>query len=61
MSMLAMSMLWGHAVGVGIVMMMVVFVAIWLWAWLPHHKRAFDELAKLPLRDLDLHTDGNDR
>jgi len=31
--------------------MMLVFIAIWIWAWLPHHKRVFGELARLPLHD----------
>ena len=43
--------LWGHVVGILTLTVMIVFVAIWAWAWLPHHKRAFDELAKLPLED----------
>ena len=46
-----MSAIWGHAIGVGIVLLMLVFGAIWLWAWLPHHRRAFDALARLPMRD----------
>jgi len=42
---------WGHVVGIITVAVMLVFVAIWGWAWLPHHKRDFDALAKLPLED----------
>lgn len=42
---------WGHFLGIVTVVVMVVFLAIWAWAWLPHHKRVFDELAKLPLKD----------
>lgn len=42
---------WGHAIGVVTVMLMLIFVGIWAWAWLPQHRRAFDELAKLPLED----------
>ena len=30
---------------------MLVFLGIWAWAWLPHHKRTFDALAKLPMED----------
>ena len=47
-----MSPVWGHAIGVGIVLLMLVFCAIWLWAWLPHHKRAFNDLARLPMLDI---------
>lgn len=50
-----MSPLWGHAIGLVIVLMMVVFCAVWLWAWLPYHRRAFDALARLPMRE-----DGHD-
>ena len=46
-----MSELAGHLIGVMIVLMMLVFIGIWIWAWLPHHKREFDALAKLPLED----------
>lgn len=46
-----MSPLWGHAIGVAIVLMMLVFGGIWFWAWLPHHRNAFDALARLPMRD----------
>jgi cytochrome c oxidase cbb3-type subunit 4 len=48
-----MSALWGHLIGVMIVLLMLVFIGIWIWAWLPHHKDAFDDLARLPLRDED--------
>lgn len=40
-----------HAVGVSIVVLMAIFVAIWLWAWLPHHKKNFDALARMPMSD----------
>ena len=46
-----MSPFWGHVVGMVTAILMLIFVGIWIWAWLPHHKRAFDELAKLPLED----------
>jgi len=46
-----MSELAGHLIGVMIVLMMLVFIGIWIWAWLPHHKRVFGELARLPLHD----------
>ena len=42
---------WGHVVGVVIVLLMLIFIGVWLWAWLPHHKKTFDALAQLPLRD----------
>ena len=29
---------------------MLVFIGIWVWAWLPHHKRKFDALARMPMR-----------
>jgi len=41
--------LYGHFVGVMILLIMLVFIGIWVWAWRPHHKHAFDELARLPL------------
>jgi cytochrome c oxidase cbb3-type subunit 4 len=44
---------WGIFAGVVTLVLLLVFLAIWAWAWLPHHKRAFDELAKLPLDDLE--------
>ena len=44
---------WGHFLGVVTLVVMIVFLAIWAWAWLPHHKGKFDELAKLPLDDLE--------
>ena len=28
-------------------------LGIWAWAWLPHHKRKFDDLAKLPMEDAE--------
>lgn len=46
-----MSPLWGHMVGVFIVVLMVAFIGIWVWAWLPQHRRAFNELARLPMED----------
>lgn len=45
--------LWGHIAGVFIVLMMATFIGIWVWAWLPRHKRAFGELASLPMQDED--------
>jgi len=48
-----MSAVWGHIVGVITVLIMLSFLAIWLWAWLPHHKSAFDALARLPMSDED--------
>jgi cytochrome c oxidase cbb3-type subunit 4 len=42
---------WGHVAGVFIVLMMVTFIGIWIWAWLPRHKRAFGDLAQLPMQD----------
>jgi cytochrome c oxidase cbb3-type subunit IV len=44
---------WGHVAGVFIVLMMVTFIGIWAWAWLPRRKRAFGELARLPMQDED--------
>ena len=46
-----MSELAGHLIGVMIVLMMLVFIGIWIWAWLPHHKRVFGDLARLPLHE----------
>ena len=42
---------WGYFAGIFTLALMLVFLAIWAWAWLPHHKRKYDELAKLPLED----------
>lgn len=44
---------WGHVAGVFIVLMMATFIGIWIWAWLPRHKRAFGDLARLPMQDED--------
>ena len=43
--------LWGQLIGVITLVLMLVFIGIWAWAWLPHHKREFDALAKLPMQD----------
>ncbi len=44
---------WGTIAGGFIIAMMIVFIGIWIWAWLPHHKRKFDHLARLPMEDRD--------
>jgi cytochrome c oxidase cbb3-type subunit 4 len=44
-----MSALWGNLIGVMIVVLMLTFVGIWIWAWLPHHRKSFGEMARLPL------------
>jgi cytochrome c oxidase cbb3-type subunit IV len=46
-----MSPIWGHAIGVFIVLLLLVFSGVWLWAWLPHHKKTFEALARLPNED----------
>ena len=46
-----MSPLWGLIAGVVTLIVMLAFIGIWVWAWLPYHKRAFDELAALPMHD----------
>lgn len=46
-----MSPVWGHVTGVLIVLMMATFIGIWIWAWLPHHRRTFSWLARLPMED----------
>ena len=43
--------IWGHIVGIVTVIVMLVFIGICVWAWLPHHKRKFDALARLPMQD----------
>jgi len=45
------STLWGHFIGVIIVMLTLTFIGIWIWAWLPHHRRNFDALARLPMHE----------
>jgi cytochrome c oxidase cbb3-type subunit IV len=45
--------LWGQLIGIVTLVLMIVFLGIWAWAWLPHHKREFDALAKLPLEDTE--------
>ncbi len=49
--------IWGQIAGGFIVFMMLAFIAIWIWAWLPYHKRAFAELARLPMEDEDAEPD----
>jgi cytochrome c oxidase cbb3-type subunit 4 len=44
-----MSEIYGHFIGVLILVIMLTFIGIWVWAWSPHHRREFDELARLPL------------
>ena len=46
-----MSPLWGYVAGVVTVAIMLIFIGIWIWARLPHHRRAFDALAELPMQD----------
>ena len=41
----------GHLIGVMIVLMLLTFVGIWIWAWLPHHRREFNDLSRLPLQE----------
>ena len=43
--------LWGHVIGVFIVVLMLTFIGIWVWAWLPHHRRTFGWMARLPMED----------
>jgi cytochrome c oxidase cbb3-type subunit 4 len=45
--------LWGSIAGIVTLIVMLVFLGIWAWAWLPHHKRKFDALAKLPMEDVE--------
>ena len=40
------------AVGVVIVVLLLTFVGIWIWAWLPYHKKNFEQLARMPMLDL---------
>jgi cbb3-type cytochrome oxidase subunit 3 len=42
----------GAVIGVTIFVLMMIFVGIWFWAWLPHHKKNFDLLARMPMLDL---------
>lgn len=44
-----MSEFYGHFIGIVIVLIMLTFIGIWIWAWLPHHKKEFAQLARLPL------------
>ena len=37
--------------GIVTLIVMFVFIGVWVWAWLPHHKRSFDALARLPMQD----------
>lgn len=48
-----MSPFWGHVAGVVTLFVMIAFIGIWAWAWLPQHKRKFDALAQLPMRDAE--------
>lgn len=44
---------WGTIAGIVTLSVMLVFLGIWAWAWLPHHKREFDALSKLPMEDTE--------
>ena len=44
---------WGTVAGIVTLIVMLVFLGIWAWAWLPHHKREFDALAELPMKDAE--------
>jgi cytochrome c oxidase cbb3-type subunit IV len=46
-----MNALWGHAIGVITLLLMAIFIGIWIWAWLPRHRRTFERLARIPMRD----------
>jgi cbb3-type cytochrome oxidase subunit 3 len=45
--------LWGQLIGCITLVLMLVFIGTWAWAWLPHHKREFEALARLPMRDAE--------
>ena len=44
---------WGQIIGIVTLIVMLLFIGTWVWAWLPQHKRDFDALAKLPMRDAE--------
>ena len=46
-----MNVLLANGVGIVILILMLVFIAIWIWAWLPHNRRTFDALARMPMQD----------
>ena len=50
---------WGQVAGVVTLTLMLVFIAIWIWAWRPRHRREFDALARLPMSDARVVTDGD--
>ena len=50
---------WGQVAGVVTLTLMLVFIAIWIWAWRPRHRREFDALARLPMSDASVVTDGD--
>ena len=50
---------WGQVAGVVTLTLMLVFIAIWIWAWRPRHRREFDALARLPMSDAGVVTDGD--
>lgn len=39
--------------GVVTIVLMLIFLGIWFWAWRPRHRRTFEQLARMPLEDLD--------
>lgn len=55
-----MSSAWAQLVGVLTLMSMLTFLAIWLWVWLPHHKRDFDTLARMPMDEAGDRTTAED-
>lgn len=41
-------------------LLLVLFIAVWIWAWSKRNKETFDSMARLPLQDEELSTEGKD-
>ncbi len=47
--------------GIMTAVLLVLFVGIWIWAWSKRNKATFDEMANLPLQDLENDVNGQAR
>jgi cytochrome c oxidase cbb3-type subunit 4 len=48
-----MSAFWLNLIGVFTTLSMLAFIGIWIWAWNARHRATFDDLARVPLIELD--------
>lgn len=42
---------WGHVAGVFTVILMLSFIGTWIWVWNKRHKKKYDALSRIPMKD----------